>query len=111
VLHPYTGETWRKSGDRVAGTVAGAILAAILAAAIPSDTAIIATVSIGCVFSLAVYAVDYAWYSFFLTPTIVPHLDTALTPRPNHTLADQQMTRIERQVAVLEQAAADIAST
>jgi len=71
VLQPYTGETWRRSWDRVGGTLAGAAVAAVLAAAIPSDTGIIAAISIGTVFSLAVYAVDYAWYSFFLTPTIV----------------------------------------
>jgi uncharacterized membrane protein YccC len=78
VLQPYTGETWRRSGDRVGGTVAGAVLAALLAATVPSETGIIAVISIGCVFTLAVYAVDYAWYCFFLTPTIVlltlPHL-------------------------------------
>ena len=71
VLQPYTGETWRRSWDRIGGTLAGAAVAALLAAAISSDTGIIAAISIGSVFSLAVYAVDYAWYSFFLTPTIV----------------------------------------
>ncbi|WP_260739375.1 FUSC family protein [Tunturiibacter lichenicola] len=40
VLQPYTGETWRKSGDRVAGTVSGAILAAGLAATMPSEAGI-----------------------------------------------------------------------
>ncbi len=78
VLQPYTGETWRKSGDRVGGTVAGAVLAAILAATVPSEAGIIAVISIGCFFTLATYAADYAWYCFFLTPTIVlltlPHL-------------------------------------
>jgi hypothetical protein len=71
VLQPYTGETWRRSWDRVGGTVAGAAVAAILAASISSDAGIIAAISIGSALSLAVYAVDYAWYSFFLTPTIV----------------------------------------
>jgi uncharacterized membrane protein YccC len=78
VLQPYTGETWRKSGDRVAGTVSGAILAAGLAAIMPSEAGIIAVISVGCIFALSVYAVDYAWYSFFITPTIVllsqPHI-------------------------------------
>ncbi len=71
VLQPYTGETWRKSGDRIVGTIAGAILAAGLAAVIPSEAGIIAVISVGCIFALAVYAVDYAWYSFFITPAIV----------------------------------------
>jgi len=78
VLQPYTGETWRRSGDRVGGTVAGAVLAALLAATIPSETGIMTVICIGCVFTLATYAADYAWYCFFLTPTIVlltlPHL-------------------------------------
>jgi uncharacterized membrane protein YccC len=71
VLQPHTGETWRKSGDRVVGTVCGAILAAGLAASMPSEASVIAVISIGCVFALALYAVDYGWYSFFITPTIV----------------------------------------
>ena len=78
VLQPYTGETWRRSGDRVGGTVAGAVLAALLAATIPSETGIMTVICIGCAFTLATYAADYAWYCFFLTPTIVlltlPHL-------------------------------------
>jgi uncharacterized membrane protein YccC len=78
VLQPYTGETVRKSTQRVAGTVAGAILAALLAAALPGEWAIIALIAVGAGCAVAFYAVDYAWYSFFLTPTIVlmtlPHL-------------------------------------
>jgi uncharacterized membrane protein YccC len=78
VLQPYTGETVRRSAERVVGTVAGAVLAAALAAAIHSELGLIAVISVGAVLSVAFYAVDYAWYCFFLTPTIVlltlPHL-------------------------------------
>lgn len=78
VLQPYTGETVRKSTQRVGGTIAGAILAALLAAAIPGEWGLIALISLGAGAAVAFYAVDYAWYSFFLTPTIVlmtlPHL-------------------------------------
>ena len=78
VLQPYTGETIRRSGERVLGTVAGAALAAILAALIHTELTLLLTVSIGAFFTLALYAVDYAWFCFFLTPTIVlmvlPHL-------------------------------------
>jgi len=78
VLQPYTGETVRRSGERVAGTVAGAVLAAVLAAGIHSQVGILVAVSVGAMFSVALYTVDYAWYCFFLTPTIVlmtlPHL-------------------------------------
>lgn len=78
VLQPYTGETVRRSSERVVGTVAGAVLAAALAAGIHSELGLITVISVGAVLSVAFYAVDYAWYCFFLTPTIVlltlPHL-------------------------------------
>ncbi|WP_263379748.1 FUSC family protein [Granulicella paludicola] len=78
VLQPYTGETVRKSTQRVGGTIAGAVIAALLAAAIPGEWGLIALISLGAGAAVAFYAVDYAWYSFFLTPTIVlmtlPHL-------------------------------------
>jgi uncharacterized membrane protein YccC len=78
VLQPYTGETVRRSAERVAGTVAGAVIAAALAAAIHNELGLIAVIGAGAVFAVAFYAVDYAWYCFFLTPTIVlltlPHL-------------------------------------
>lgn len=78
VLQPYTGETIRRSGERVLGTVAGAALAAVLAALIHTEVTLLLAVSIGAFFTLALYAVDYAWFCFFLTPTIVlmvlPHL-------------------------------------
>jgi uncharacterized membrane protein YccC len=78
VLQPYTGETVRRSSERVAGTVAGAVLAAALAAAVRSELGLIAVIGVGAVFAVAFYAVDYAWYCFFLTPTVVlltlPHL-------------------------------------
>jgi len=78
VLQPYTGETVRRSTERVTGTVAGAILAAVIASAIHNQLLLLAVISIGATLSVALYAVDYAWYCFFLTPTIVlltmPHL-------------------------------------
>jgi uncharacterized membrane protein YccC len=78
VLQPYTGETVRKSAQRVLGTVAGAVLAAVLASAIHSEWALLIVIAVGAALSVALYAVDYAWYCFFLTPTIVlltlPHL-------------------------------------
>jgi uncharacterized membrane protein YccC len=78
VLQPYTGETVRKSAQRVLGTVAGAVLAAVLASAIHAEWALPIVIAVGATLSVALYAVDYAWYCFFLTPTIVlltlPHL-------------------------------------
>ncbi len=78
VLQPYTGETVRRSGERVLGTVGGAILASLLAVFIHGEVSLLIAVSIGAFLTLALYAVDYAWFCFFLTPTIVlmvlPHL-------------------------------------
>ncbi len=71
VLQPYTGETIRRSGERVVGTVAGAALASLLAIFIHTELSLLIVVSIGAFFTLAFYAVDYAWFCFFLTPTIV----------------------------------------
>jgi uncharacterized membrane protein YccC len=78
VLQPYRSHTFKRGLERVGGTIAGGILAAILAAAISSQAGIIAVVTATSVLTLATYAVDYAWYCFFLTPTFVllslPHL-------------------------------------
>ena len=71
VLQPYSVGVVRKGVQRVAGTVGGGILAALLAASIHSYTAIIIVITVSSVLTLATYAVDYGWYSFFLTPTFV----------------------------------------
>jgi len=71
VLQPYTGETVRRSGERVLGTVAGAAFAAFITLFIHDELSLLIVVSIGSFFTLALYAVDYAWFCFFLTPTIV----------------------------------------
>ncbi|MCU1222288.1 MAG: putative integral rane protein [Edaphobacter sp.] len=78
VLQPYGSGTLRRSVQRVGGTIAGGVLAALLAAGIHSVGGIIAVITVTSVLTLATYAVDYAWYCFFLTPTFVlmslPHL-------------------------------------
>jgi uncharacterized membrane protein YccC len=78
VLQPYRSNTFKRGFDRVGGTIAGGILAAVLAAAISSQRGIVAVVTATSVLTLATYAVNYAWYCFFLTPTFVllglPHL-------------------------------------
>jgi uncharacterized membrane protein YccC len=71
VLQPYGSGTVRKSMQRVGGTVGGGILAALLAASIHSESGIIAVITACSVLTLATYAIDYGWYSFFLTPTFV----------------------------------------
>jgi uncharacterized membrane protein YccC len=78
VLQPYGSGTMRKSMERVGGTIAGGVLAAVLAASIRDQMGIMVVITIASVLTLATYAVNYAWYSFFLTPTFVlmslPHL-------------------------------------
>ena len=71
VLQPYVAHTWRKSVQRVGGTIAGGLLAALLAVVIRSPEKLIVAVCLTSFFTLAWYAVDYAWYCFFLTPTFV----------------------------------------
>ena len=79
VLQPYVAHTWRKSLQRVGGTIAGGILAALLAVFIHTPDSLIAAVCITSFFTLAWFAVNYAWYCFFLTPTFV-----LLTIRGHH---------------------------
>ncbi len=78
VLQPYGSGTLRRGVQRVGGTIAGGLLAAVLAATVHTEGGIIAVITVTSVFTLATYAVDYAWYCFFLTPTFVlmslPHL-------------------------------------
>ncbi len=71
VLQPYVAHTWQKSLQRVGGTIAGGVLAALLVVFIRTPEALMATVCITAFFTLAWFAVDYAWYCFFLTPTFV----------------------------------------
>jgi uncharacterized membrane protein YccC len=63
----------------VGGTIGGGFLAALLAAVIHTEAGVIAVITVTSVLTLATYAVDYGWYSFFLTPTFVlmslPHLN------------------------------------
>jgi uncharacterized membrane protein YccC len=78
VLQPYGSGTLRKSAERVGGTIAGGVVAALLAAAVHTEAGVVAVITVTSVLTLATYAVDYAWYCFFLTPTFVlmslPHL-------------------------------------
>jgi uncharacterized membrane protein YccC len=78
VLRPFAGETVSRSVERVLGTVLGGVLAALLTAVLPSERELLVVIVLGATCAIAVYAVDYAWYCFFLTPTIVlltlPHL-------------------------------------
>jgi hypothetical protein len=75
LLQPYSAGTARKSMQRVTGTIGGGVLAALLAAAIPDTHAgqliTIAVITGLASLTVATFAVDYAVYCFFLTPTFV----------------------------------------
>jgi uncharacterized membrane protein YccC len=99
VLRPFAGETVRRSAERVAGTVAGGIFAAAVTAVFSSHNEILAIVVLCAAGAVALYAVDYAWYCFFLTPTIV----LLTLPRMhdwNLALARTEMTVLGAVVAV-----------
>jgi uncharacterized membrane protein YccC len=71
LLQPYSAGTARKSMQRVTGTIAGGILAALIAAAAPSQAWLTPVITLLAALTVATFAVDYAVYSFFLTPTFV----------------------------------------
>jgi uncharacterized membrane protein YccC len=71
LMQPYSAGTNRKSVQRVTGTIAGGILAALLAVSLPGQLSLILVITILAAFTLATFAVDYAVYCFFLTPTFV----------------------------------------
>jgi uncharacterized membrane protein YccC len=71
VLQPYGSGTLRRGMQRVGGTIAGGVLAAVLATAIHGQAGLIAVLAVVSALTLATYAVNYAWYCFFLTPTFV----------------------------------------
>ncbi len=79
VLQPHGSGTLLKLAQRVGGTIGGGFLAALLAAVIHTEAGVIVVITVTSVLTLATYAVDYGWYSFFLTPTFVlmslPHLN------------------------------------
>ena len=71
VLQPYGSGTLRRGVERVGGTIAGGVLAAVLATLIHGPFGLIAVITVVSMLTLATYAVNYAWYCFFLTPTFV----------------------------------------
>jgi uncharacterized membrane protein YccC len=71
VLQPNVGGTFRRSFQRIGGTVAGGLLAAFLAVFLHSQ-ALTAAVLFPLAFcALAVLPVSYSLFCFFLTPTFV----------------------------------------
>jgi uncharacterized membrane protein YccC len=71
VLQPNVAHTLQRSLQRVAGTLTGGVLAALFAATLQEQPLLIAVITVCSVLTCAFYAVDYAWYCVFLTPTFV----------------------------------------
>ncbi len=71
LMQPFSAGTVRKSLQRVTGTVVGGILAAILAVLVSTPLAMLAIVTVLSALTVATFAVDYAIYCLFLTPTFV----------------------------------------
>jgi uncharacterized membrane protein YccC len=71
LLQPFSAGTVRKSVQRVTGTIAGGVLAAILAAVIPTPLVMLCIVAVLSALTVAAFAIDYAVYCLFLTPTFV----------------------------------------
>ncbi|MDR3723144.1 MAG: FUSC family protein [Terracidiphilus sp.] len=71
VLQPHVSGTMRRGFERILGTVGGGILAAVLAIALHSQLSTAAALFPLALLSLAILPVNYALFSFFLTPTFV----------------------------------------
>ncbi len=71
LLQPFSAGTVRKSVQRVTGTIAGGIFAAILAAGIAQPMVLLVIITTLSALTVATFAVDYAIYCLFLTPTFV----------------------------------------
>ncbi|MFL5350219.1 MAG: FUSC family protein [Hyalangium sp.] len=71
IMQPYTGSTFLKGLQRVAGTVVGGILAVAVAAELHNPYAIMALVFCTAAISVAVIAVNYGLFTVFVTLTFV----------------------------------------
>jgi uncharacterized membrane protein YccC len=71
VLQPHMPETFLKATQRIAGTVAGSVVAAIVAATLHDPFAIMLLTLVLATVSVSVIQLNYALFSFFLTPTFV----------------------------------------
>jgi uncharacterized membrane protein YccC len=71
VLQPHVSGTFRRSLQRIGGTVGGGILAAFLAIVVHSQFITGVVLFPLALLSLALLPVSYAAFSFFLTPTFV----------------------------------------
>jgi uncharacterized membrane protein YccC len=78
VLQPYAGATWQRGAARLGGTILGGVVAAVLAALVHDQLALAATMFVLAVAAVAVRRIDYALFTFFLTPLFVLLAEPAL---------------------------------
>jgi uncharacterized membrane protein YccC len=71
ILQPYTGVTFTRALQRVAGTVLGGVLAAGLGTLFHDPWAILVIAAVFVMACVALLPVNYAAFSVFLTPTFV----------------------------------------
>jgi uncharacterized membrane protein YccC len=71
LLQPYTPATLTKTLQRVGGTVVGGLVAALLVAALRDATLVLALAIVCAGLSAAILQLNYALYSFLITPTFV----------------------------------------
>ena len=71
LLQQHAPATFTKGLQRIAGTVAGGVLAALIAAWVHDERIILGLALVLAGASAAVLQLNYALYSFFLTPTFV----------------------------------------
>ncbi|SEU35560.1 FUSC family protein [Stigmatella erecta] len=71
IMQPYTGATFLKGVQRVAGTMVGGILAAAVAAWFHEPEVILVLVFLTAAISIAVIPLNYGLYTVFLTMTFV----------------------------------------
>jgi uncharacterized membrane protein YccC len=71
ILQPYTGATFLKGLQRIAGTVLGGVVAAAIAAAVHDPRAILALTVVLAAVGVALLPINYGVFSTFLTPAFV----------------------------------------
>jgi len=71
VLQPYMAETWRRSFDRIAGSLLGTLIAAWLLQLVSTPLQMTLLIFPLCVFAFTLRSVNYALFMLCMTPLVV----------------------------------------
>jgi uncharacterized membrane protein YccC len=71
VLQPYMAETWRRSFDRIAGSLLGTLIAAWLLQLVATPLQMTLLIFPLCVFAFTLRSVNYALFMLCMTPLVV----------------------------------------